>query len=61
MRNSNYKSVQIPTTEYELLKEYCKQHNHKIGKFIAMLINERCTVPKPIESKILRVETKKGS
>lgn len=61
MMNIDYKSVQIPKNEYELLKEYCKRHNHKIGKFIGKLIIERCTITKPTEGKILRVETKKGS
>ena len=61
MMNRNYKSAQIPIDAYDLLKEYCKLQNHHMGRFIADLIKERCTVPKPIEGKILRVETKKGS
>lgn len=51
MKDSKYKGVQIPKDEYNILKEFCDKRSLIMGKFVASLIRENCSLPE--DGKIL--------
>lgn len=53
---TEYKTVQIPKEDFELLKAYCDFHDLKLGKFVGKLIRSNCPQPKNAKGNILRVE-----
>jgi len=53
---TEYKTVQVPKEDYELLKEYCEFHDLKMGRFVGKLIRSNCPAPKTAKGNILRVE-----
>lgn len=55
--NKEYKTVQIPKTDYDLLKEYCGAMGFKIGIFVGKLIQANCiSVAKKPSGTVLKVE-----
>lgn len=57
MINKNYKSIQIPTQSYDILKKYCSSNGYKLGKFLEVLIKRNCKVEEKI---ILKVDQTKN-
>ena len=48
-----YKMIQIPEAEYFRLKEFCKEHDKKLGPTVARLIREQLHTT--IQRNILKV------
>lgn len=61
MQNKDYKTVQIPVDDYELLRDFCEATGMRMGKFVGKLIQENCSVlKKKPDGSVLRVENERG-